>query len=314
MAAGMNRPCASRAAAYVYRVQCGGLWRTIEIEVKFKVKQMPAGNSRNAARKAAPAKTEAGKELTIGALARRARVAPSVLRFYEKQGLLRPGRRTAAGYRLYGPGAERALLFINRAKRLGFSLDDIRRFLAAGEAPAGSASSGRAGSVAHIAEERFVEIEKRLTELLVLRHELEVFLREMSDQLPAADGARRVYRRLVDQVCGNHERPVDEATSLRSLMNRLGCRLAGWNRREVIDVLKGQHIHVWREADGYSVLIPDRSPRIGAALRQIAAFEAGCEAHAEPEVEEGPEGWLFTVKGENAFLFAQFFLALEQRQ
>ena len=34
----------------------------------------------------------------------------------------------------------------------------------------------------------------------MLRHELEVFLREMSGQLPAADGARELYRRLVDQV------------------------------------------------------------------------------------------------------------------
>ena len=72
------------------------------------------------------------REYTIGALAKRARVAPSVLRYYEKEGLLVPGRRTASGYRVYGPDAEKTLLFINRAKRLGFSLDDIRQFLAAG--------------------------------------------------------------------------------------------------------------------------------------------------------------------------------------
>ena len=86
------------------------------------------------------------------------------------------------------------------------------------------------------------------------------------------------------------------------------------NSMKYLDVLKGQHVHVWRDPDGYSVLVPDQDPRIGAALRQIAAFEAGCSAHAEPEVEEGPEGWLFTARGDNAFLFAQFFLALEQRQ
>jgi DNA-binding transcriptional MerR regulator len=265
----------------------------------------PPDSGRTAAKAAAPA-----RELTIGALARRARVAPSVLRFYEKEGLLKPGRRTAAGYRLYGPGAERALVFINRAKRLGFSLDDIRQFLAASEEGNGSE---RSGGVARIAEERFVEIERRLTELLVLRHELEVFLREMSDQLPAADGARRLYRRLVDHVCGHHAAPLDEEASLRSLMNRMGCRLASWNRREVLDVLKGRHVHVWRETDGYSVLIPEHDPRIGTALRQIAAFEAGCSAHAEPDIEESSEGWLFTARGDNAFLFAQFFLALEQR-
>lgn len=255
----------------------------------------------------------AGRELGIGALARRARVATSVLRYYEKEGLLTPVRRTAAGYRLYGADAERTLLFINRAKRLGFALDDIREFLAAGSGDGESRPRRRGhGDVARIAEERFVEIERRLTELLVLRHELEVFLREMSDQLPAADGARRLYRRLVDHVCGDHATPHDEAASLRTLMRRLGCGLGSWDRREVLDVLRGRHIHLWREPDGYTVLIPESDRRIGQALGQIAAFEAGCAAHSEPLVEQTGEGWVFTARGENAFLFAQFFLALEQ--
>jgi DNA-binding transcriptional MerR regulator len=255
----------------------------------------------------------AGRELGIGALARRARIATSVLRYYEKEGLLKPVRRTAAGYRLYGADAERTLLFINRAKRLGFSLDDIREFLAAGSGDGDARPRRRGdGDVARIAGERFVEIERRLTELLVLRHELEAFLREMSGQLPAADGARRLYRRLVDHVCGDHATPHDEAESLRTLMRRLGCGLGSWDRREVLDVLRGRHIHLWREPDGYTVLIPEADPRIGQALGQIAAFEAGCAAHSEPLVEQTGEGWVFAARGENAFLFAQFFLALEQ--
>jgi len=261
--------------------------------------------------------TTSQREYTIGALARRARVAPSVLRYYEKEGLLVPGRRTASGYRVYGPDAEKTLLFINRSKRLGFSLDDIRQFLAAGRAEAGGnpgRKNGRqSGDVAQIAEDRFLEIERRLTELLVLRHELEVFLREMSDQLPAADSARRLYRRLVDHVCGHSSTPQDEAASLNSLMKRMGCNLASLNRGDSLEVLRGRHIHVWREADGYSVLVPGEDPRIAVALEQIAASEAGCEAHAEPQVEKTAEGHVFSAHGDNAFLFAQFFLALENR-
>jgi DNA-binding transcriptional MerR regulator len=259
----------------------------------------------------------ASREYTIGALAKRARVATSVLRYYEKEGLLTPGRRTASGYRVYGPEAEKTLLFINRAKRLGFSLDDIRQFLAAGRAEAGEALgkklSRKPGNVTQIAEDRFLEIERRLTELLVLRHELEVFLREMSEQLPAADSARRLYRRLVDHVCGHSSTPQDEAASLSSLMRRMGCNLASLKRGESLDVLRGRHIHVWREADGYSVLVPGEDPRIGTALEQIAASEAGCEAHTEPHVEKTGEGHVFSAHGDNAFLFAQFFLALEHR-
>jgi MerR family transcriptional regulator, Zn(II)-responsive regulator of zntA len=257
------------------------------------------------------------REYTIGALAKRARVAPSVLRYYEKEGLLVPGRRTASGYRVYGPDAEKTLLFINRAKRLGFSLDDIRQFLAAGRAEAGEKPGKRhgakAGDVAQIAEDRFLEIERRLTELLVLRHELEVFLREMSDQLPAADSARRLYRRLVDHVCGHSSTPQDEAASLSALMKRMGCNLASLNRGEALDILRGRHIHVWRETDGYSVLVPGDDPRIGSALQQIAASEAGCEAHTQPHVEKTAEGHVFSARGDNAFLFGQFFLALEHR-
>lgn len=258
------------------------------------------------------------REFTIGQLAKRARVAASVLRYYEKEGLLVPSGRTAAGYRLYGAEAERTLLFINRAKRLGFSLDDIRQFLAAGQPETGPASakkSGRkAGNVARIAEDRFLEIERRLTELLVLRHELEVFLREMSEQLPAEDGARRLYRRLVDRVCGHSSTPQDEAASLTSLMKRMGCNLASLKRSKSLDILRGRHVHVWRETDGYSVLVPGDDPQIGTALKQIAASEAGCEAHAEPDVELTAEGHVFTAHGNNAFLFAQFFLALESRE
>ena len=269
--------------------------------------------------------TTTQREYTIGALARRARVATSVLRYYEKEGLLAPGRRTASGYRVYGPEAEKTLLFINRAKRLGFSLDDIRQFLAAGQVEAGlptgkrpgakaiRRNGGKAGDVAQIAGDRFLEIERRLTELLVLRHELEVFLREMSEQLPAADSARRLYRRLVDHVCGHGSTPQDEAASLNSLMRRMGCNLASLSRGEALDVLRGRHIHVWRETDGYSVLVPGEDPRIGAALQQIAASEAGCEAHTEPQVEKTAEGHVFSAHGDNAFLFAQFFLALEHR-
>ena len=261
--------------------------------------------------------TTSQREYTIGALAKRARVAPSVLRYYEKEGLLVPGRRTASGYRVYGADAERTLLFINRAKRLGFSLDDIRQFLVADRTDAGGKAgkkNGRnTGDVAQIAEDRFLEIERRLTELLVLRHELEVFLREMSDQLPAADSARRLYRRLVDHVCGHSSTPQDEAASLSSLMKRMGCNLASLNRGDALEVLRGRHIHVWREAEGYSVLVPGEDPRIGAALQQIAASEAGCEAHTEPQVEQTAEGHVFSAHGDNAFLFAQFFLALEHR-
>ena len=70
--------------------------------------------------------------LTIGELAKRANVSTSLLRYYEKENLLRPAGRTEAGYRLYSPDAERRLRFIRSAQRYGFSLNDIRLILVKG--------------------------------------------------------------------------------------------------------------------------------------------------------------------------------------
>ena len=64
--------------------------------------------------------------LTIGVLAKRANVATSLLRYYEKEKLLIPSGRTDSGYRIYSPDAERTLRFIRSAQRYGFSLNDFK--------------------------------------------------------------------------------------------------------------------------------------------------------------------------------------------
>lgn len=49
---------------------------------------------------------------------------PRTLRFYEDKGLLSPERR--AGARVFGPNDKLRMEHIARAKRLGFSLEDIK--------------------------------------------------------------------------------------------------------------------------------------------------------------------------------------------
>jgi DNA-binding transcriptional MerR regulator len=65
----------------------------------------------------------------ISELARQTGLAPSTIRYYEKIGLLREAERTPAGYRLYDEEAERRLVFVARAKRLGLSLEEIAELL-----------------------------------------------------------------------------------------------------------------------------------------------------------------------------------------
>jgi DNA-binding transcriptional MerR regulator len=62
--------------------------------------------------------------LTIGEVARRAGVATSAVRFYEREGLLEPDDRRS-GQRRYRSETLRRLVFIGMLQDAGLSLDDI---------------------------------------------------------------------------------------------------------------------------------------------------------------------------------------------
>lgn len=61
----------------------------------------------------------------IAELAERSGFTAATLRYYEQVGVLDPPLRTPAGYRLYDDAALERLAFIDRAKRMGFALDEI---------------------------------------------------------------------------------------------------------------------------------------------------------------------------------------------
>lgn len=67
--------------------------------------------------------------MRIGELARHAGLNPRTIRYYEAIGLLPAPQRTAAGYRRYDHTAVSRLGFIQRAKQLGLSLDEIHAIL-----------------------------------------------------------------------------------------------------------------------------------------------------------------------------------------
>ena len=245
--------------------------------------------------------------LTIGELAKLAGVSRSMLRYYEEQGLLKPDARTPAGYRLYAPSAAQKLLFIQRAQRLGFSLADIQVLLDGLERDALFDDT-----VARLAEERYLSIERQLTELLVLRHEMGAFLSDLNARVRSGDGdARDLYQRLIRRVCGHEPNETPARETLAWLLDRTGCALASIERDELLKALQGRHIHVWRDDDSYKVLVPGHEPELEAALAAIARVEADCHAHRTPRLERTDEGFLFIAEGDEAFLFAQFFLDLE---
>lgn len=76
--------------------------------------------------------------MNVNVLAKRAGVAPHVVRYYTRCGLLTPQRNARNGYREYAPADVYRLRFIRGAKLVGFTLSDISLILRdadAGEAP-----------------------------------------------------------------------------------------------------------------------------------------------------------------------------------
>lgn len=67
--------------------------------------------------------------MTIGAMSERTGVAPSALRFYESEGLIR-STRSEGGQRRYTRDTIRRVSFIRVAKEVGLSLEDIGDALA----------------------------------------------------------------------------------------------------------------------------------------------------------------------------------------
>jgi MerR family copper efflux transcriptional regulator len=235
-------------------------------------------------------------------------VATSLLRYYEKEGLLEPVGRTQSGYRLYTPDSVRHLRFIRRAQRYGFSLSDIK--LMRGAAHDAGASKH---DIRKIAEHRFLEIEKKVTEMLVLRHELQLFLDDVTEQIgeTAGEEVGNQYRELMEEICG-HDHTGSQHSSLHKLTIRLGCNLATGEWEDLLADLRGQHLHIWRDDDAsYAILFTNEDPKVVTALEKLAAGESGCDAHLEPTIEKDGAGTLFRASGDNSFLFAQLFLALE---
>ncbi len=68
--------------------------------------------------------------MKIGLLSKNTGVIIETIRYYEKQGLMRPPRRTESGQRVYNKDDEQRLRFIKTCRNLDFSMADIISLLA----------------------------------------------------------------------------------------------------------------------------------------------------------------------------------------
>lgn len=69
-------------------------------------------------------------------------LSPHTLRYYEQEGLVRPGR-TSAGYREYSASNLRRLVFLTRMRMSGMTMHDLKRYIALVERGAETESERR---------------------------------------------------------------------------------------------------------------------------------------------------------------------------
>src|ERR1700722_19292234 len=108
--------------------------------------------------------------MTIGRVANAAGLSIDAIRFYERQRLILAPRRNFSGYRNYPDDVLDRLRFIGDAKRLGFTLKEIKELLSEGVK-----STNECGPVTRKAEVKLAEMNEEIVRLQTLR----VTLRKM---------------------------------------------------------------------------------------------------------------------------------------
>jgi MerR family copper efflux transcriptional regulator len=106
--------------------------------------------------------------MNIGQAATATGVSAKMIRYYESIALIPAGKRTDAGYRIYGDNDLHTLRFVKRARLLGFSLEQIRDLLSLWQ------NKGRASAdVKTIAMGHVAELNQRIAELTEMRDTLQ---------------------------------------------------------------------------------------------------------------------------------------------
>jgi len=106
--------------------------------------------------------------MNIGAVARATGLPPKTIRYYESIGLVKPAERSAGNYRRYGENEVMTLRFVERARRLSFTLKEVGELLALWRDRTRASADVRA-----LARAQIRRLDARLRELRSMRRTLE---------------------------------------------------------------------------------------------------------------------------------------------
>ena len=122
------------------------------------------------------------ENLTISQLAKRARVNVETVRYYERRGLIPEPPRREFGYRQYPEDAVARILFIKRAKELGFSLKEILELFSLRVDP-----NTTCGDVKKRAEDKIADIEEKIETLRTMKNALTKLMHQCKGEGPTSE-------------------------------------------------------------------------------------------------------------------------------
>ena len=138
--------------------------------------------------------------MKIGAVAEAVGVGIQTIRFYEQQGLLPNPPRGPSGFRVYSPETIRQLLFIRRAKELGFSLKEISELLSLDES-----ADTTAKDVKQLTDKKLIDLKEKIRSLKRMQRALQ----QLADDCPGSGpkSSCSILGSLADEKRGNGSKP-----------------------------------------------------------------------------------------------------------
>ena len=106
--------------------------------------------------------------MNIGQAAAATGVSAKMIRYYESIALIPAGKRTDAGYRIYGENDLHTLRFVKRARLLGFSLEQIRDLLSLWQNKERASADVKTIAMGHVEQ-----LNQRIAELTEMRDTLQ---------------------------------------------------------------------------------------------------------------------------------------------